>query len=57
MEMHPSVTGIEDYGISSLFSSETTLKSNLNFLIETYQIYKLVSHHRKASSIISQLTP
>ena len=68
METHPSVTGIEHYGImqnptqcahtclSLLFSSETTLKSNHNFLTETYQIYILVSHHRKASSIISQLT-
>ena len=41
--------------LSSLFSSETTLKTNHTFHIESYHTYVLVSHQRKASPIISQL--
>ena len=37
--------------LSSLFCSETTLKSNHNFLIETYLICIQVSHHRKACQL------
>jgi hypothetical protein len=65
METHPSVTGIKHYRIesymmrtclSSLSSSETTLKLIIIFLSNLYHIYILLSYVKIGSSIISQLT-